>query len=540
MTVVRHFAHVSVSYPYAQRKVWNGRLSCEEGRHEKVEEMKNFRVDFVREGVSAEVREGATILDAQRAAGLVPNAPCGGQGTCGKCGVRVEGRFALACQTAVCRDMAVDTEPQTERSEAQILMQGSGRKVTLAPGALPECAGSPLLAAVDLGTTSLVAYLMDAQTGEELSVRSMLNPQRQYGADVVARCSCALENGAELLSGCVREAVNTLLRETALECGRSREDIVRVVMAGNTCMHHLFLEIPTDTLVVAPYEARVTEPVRRLAFACGIQAHPSAELWWLPNIGGFVGADTTACILACRMTEREKITLMVDIGTNGEMVLGDRRGLSACSTAAGPAFEGAKISCGMRGSKGAIDHVYLKDGQICWQVIGGGEPVGICGSGLLDAAACFLRLGIMDETGRMKDTYYFTPKVFVSQKDIRELQLAKAAIAAGIRLLCAHRGIGIGQIDTLLLAGAFGNYLNPDSACAIGLLPAVLRERIRAVGNAAGEGAQIAVLNRMEYERSADLARRVEFLELALDQDFQEIYVEEMEFPEWREGDGAE
>lgn len=275
-----------------------------------------------------------------------------------------------------------------------------------------------------------------------------------------------------------------------------------------------------------------------MAAGYGLYAHPFAQLWWLPNIGGFVGADTMAGILACEMEKREKVTLLVDIGTNGEMVLGDRHGLIACSTAAGPAFEGAKISCGMRGSQGAIDHVYLEEQKLKYHVIGEGEPLGICGSGLLDAAACFLETGVMDETGKMTEAWYFTPKIYINQKDIRELQLAKAAIAAGIRLLCQYRGIEVDEIQELLLAGAFGNYLNPESACAIGLLPLELKGRIRMVGNVAGEGARIAALNEKEFERCAKLAKHIEFVELATDTGFQDTYVEELEFPEQREETG--
>lgn len=493
--------------------------------------MKKYQIDFVKEGISVQVEAGTTLLEAQTAAGLVPDAPCGGKGNCKKCKVRVDGQTVLACQTVVQSDLVVDTETEGGHA-AQILMQGCERNVAFMPGDLPEDVKHPLLSAVDLGTTSVVVYLLDGLTGTQISVKSMLNPQRQYGADVVARCSYALENGADILSHCARDAVNTLLRETAAYCGRSEKDIVRVVMVGNTCMHHLFLEIPTDSLVLAPYEAKVTEPLRLNASDYGLTVYPSAELWWLSNIGGFVGADTMACILACQPQEQDKVTLLVDIGTNGEMVLGNRQGLTACSTAAGPAFEGAKITCGMRGSEGAIDHVYLENGELKYHVIGDCSPEGICGSGLLDAAACFLKMGVIDESGRMEETWYFTPEVFINQKDVRELQLAKAAIAAGIRLLCKHRDLQIEDIHELLLAGAFGNYLNPDSACAIGLLPSELRDRIRMVGNTAGEGVQIAALNIEEYEKSASLAEKTEFLELALDLEFQDVYVDELEFPE--------
>lgn len=389
---------------------------------------------------------------------------------------------------------------------------------------------APLLAAVDLGSTSIVVYLLDACSEQLLSLRSMQNPQKKYGADVVARSSYALERGSGILSRCAGDAVNILLREAARECGRSSEDIVRIVMVGNTCMHHLFLNIPTDTLVVAPHKPRVVDPVKRNALDFGLTVHPEAEIWWLPNIGGFVGADMTGCILAAGMDTREDLILLVDIGTNAEMVLGNRHRRIACSTAAGSAFEGSGILCGMRGSDGAIDHVYVEEGQIGYHVIGGTEPVGICGSGLLDAAACLLRTGYMEETGRIRDAWHFTQKVVVTQSDIRELQLAKAALAAGIRLLCSHYGAVLSDIREVQLAGAFGNDMDPSSACEVGLFPAELKNRIRPVGNAAGEGARIAALDIREYEKCSRLARETECLELARDADFPDIFMEELMF----------
>ena len=298
-----------------------------------------------------------------------------------------------------------------------------------------------------------------------------------------------------------------------------------------SCMHHLFLGIPTDTLALAPYTPKVTEAQELMAARYDIHVHPRAQLWWLPNIGGFVGADTVGCLVASDLDTCEEMTLLVDIGTNGELVLGNRDGLIACSTAAGPAFEGAKITCGMRGSKGAIDHVTVKDGETICHVIGETEAVGICGSGLLDGAACLLKLGKIDETGRLEKEYHFTDRVFLNQKDIRELQLAKAAIAAGIRSLCEKKGIKVSDISRVLIAGAFGNYLDPASACAIGMIPPELQTRITSIGNAAGEGACMAAVNREQFERSRILAQKAEFVELALDMGFQEIYVEEMEFP---------
>lgn len=488
-----------------------------------------YTVCFPESGKSVTVKAGTTVLQAEIAAGMVPDAPCGGQGKCGKCRILLDGEEVLACRTQVEKDCEV--RPVLEgKKHAQILNDGLFRSVACEAGSLPEGTEAPVLAAVDLGSTTVVAYLMDGRTGELLSTRSTLNPQRQYGADVVMRCSYVLEHGPEVLSSCIREAIDRLLGEAAAEAGRRKEDIVKIVMAGNACMHHLFLELPVDTLVRAPYVPKVKNTVKKEASGCGIHVCQNAQLIWLPNIGGFVGADTTACMLEAEFDKREELTLMVDIGTNGEMVLGNREGYTVCSTAAGPAFEGAKITCGMRGSDGAIDHVYLENSEVKFHVIGDGKPAGICGSGLLDAVHCLLQTGWIREDGYMKEPWHFSDEVFLCQKDVRELQLAKAAIAAGVQLLCRKRGCRIEEIRTLLLAGAFGNYLDPDSACGIGLLPEVLRDRIVPVGNAAGAGARLAVLSEREFARAEDMASKAGFLELATEPDFMDVYVDEMSY----------
>ena len=493
--------------------------------------MSKFRIFFEREEKSIMVEEGTTLLQAAIDAGLEPNAPCGGAGKCKKCQMKVAGEVILACQTKIDRDMVVDTMPEEKKEKAQLLMEGLLRPVDLATGVLPK-ADQPLLGAIDLGSTSIVLYLHDAITGQRLGVQSALNPQRQYGGDVVQRANTAMEQGPEVLSSCVRQTIDGLLQELAGKIGRTARDVVRLVIVGNSCMHHLFLEYPTQTLVLAPYDPYVKTPVTVKAADVGLHVHPDAELHWLSLIGGFVGADTVGCILAADMDKREELTLMVDIGTNGEMVLGDKNGMTATSTAAGPAFEGAKITCGMRGGDGAIDHTHIEDGKLVYHVIGDGEPIGICGSGLLDAVAQLLELDWIDPSGRMEETYYFTDKVFINQKDVRELQLAKAAIAAGIVMLCGYEHHEVSDVKQLLLAGAFGNYLDPHSACAIGLLPAELEDRIVPVGNAAGAGAEIAVLNHNEERRSAEMAAKVKFVELANDPGFQDVYVDQMFFGE--------
>jgi len=317
-------------------------------------------------------------------------------------------------------------------------------------------------------------------------------------------------------------------------------------IVGNTCMHHLALDIDVSTLATPPYMPKICD-------ALELDAHnvlpiaPDARLRVLPNIAGFVGADTVGCLVATDFEHIDSPTLMIDIGTNGEMVLGTATERLACSTAAGPAFEGALIECGMRAARGAIDHVKLVfDGAgpaLECSVIGGGKGQGICGSGLVDAVAALLDAGVVNRRGQLNaehggqfgeylrqnadgcKTVLLSNGVYLSQKDLRKVQMAKGAIRAGIELMAEHMGIRVADIQNVYLAGAFGNYLNPRSACRIGMLPPELEGRIIGVGNAAGEGAKACALSRSQFEYAKRLAAETEFLELASLEDFQERYI---------------
>ena len=467
---------------------------------------------------------GANLLEVLRENGLHPDAPCGGKGKCGKCKVLVDGVEQLACQTSVDRDLSL-VLPHLD--SAQILTD------TRAASVKPDGANRFCIA-FDLGTTTVVAYLMDGITGAMLSKTSCMNPQAQFGADVISRIEYAMEGHARELSGCIRQALGELTESAAKQAGISPADITAASIVGNTAMHHLLLEIDPKPLTVPPYMPNVSEGLT-LSPAGLLPINPVGTVRILPNIAGFVGADTVGCLLATRLDTLDDLTLMIDIGTNGEMVLGNKDRRIACSTAAGPAFEGAKIECGMRGAPGAVDHVTVEDGKLRFHVIGEGEAVGLCGSGLLDLIAALLETEVISESGRMESggTYQLEgTKVYLTQKDVREVQLAKAAIRAGIELMCKRMGVKVADIRQVLLAGAFGNYLDPRSACAIGMIPPVLRERIIPIGNAAGEGARIAVLNGAEYEYSKRLAQGTEFLELASMPEFNDCYVDCLCFEE--------
>ena len=476
--------------------------------------MEQLHVTFLPQNLTVTVPAGTSLLQAQIDAGLRPDAPCGGRGTCGKCRVVLDGQEILACQTAVDRDMTVHTKAA---DAVTILTEGLTAAVT------PDGRDEYVLAC-DIGTTTVVAYLLDGRTGALLARSSAINPQSQFGADVISRIEHALAGGGDELKNAIQGMLRALCADAAARAGIDPAAVSRAAIVGNTAMHHLLLGIDPKPLVTPPYMPAVRE-----ALECGC-----ARV--LPNIAGFVGGDTVGCMAATRFDQMEELTLLIDIGTNGEMVLGDKNRRVACSTAAGPAFEGAKISCGMRGAPGAVDHVTLENGQLSYTVIGGGEPKGLCGSGLLDLVAALLDLGIIDESGRMEEGgFTLCGNVTLTQRDVREVQLAKAAIRAGIELLCAHLGKRPEEIRAVLLAGAFGSYMDPASACRIGMIPPVLLDRIRPIGNAAGEGAKLCALSEKEYAYSQTLAENTEFLELAGMADFQDCYVDALEFEEEEE-----
>ena len=450
----------------------------------------------------------------------------------------------------------MDSDVEPERMEVDLKLAGelygmrrdsddwyviySGRRIL----EMRKQAGRRCLAAFDIGTTTIAGDLLDSEDGRMLAVESRMNPQAQYGADVIMRANYALEHGTDVLSRCIREAVNEMLGVLAGDAGISREDIFQVCIVGNTCMHHLFLGISPASLVHAPYTPAVSERLVLNAGDYGLDVQRKAELIMLPDIAGYVGADTCGCLLALRQDQKDEISLMIDIGTNGEMVLGNRNRLVTCSTAAGPAFEGAKIECGMRGAAGAVDHVKYENGKWDYTTVGNQPAAGLCGSGLIDLVAGLLDAGMLDENGALSSgqekqgVFMLVPTeqagnergVYLTQKDIGEVQLAKAAIAAGIQMLMKRLGITEEEICSVYIAGAFGNYMDPVSAGKIGLLPAALVKKVEPVGNAAGEGAKIALVNEREMLEMDELVGKIDFVELAASGDFQDYFIDELGF----------
>lgn len=409
---------------------------------------------------------------------------------------------------------------------------------------------APLLGlAVDLGTTKIAAYLMDLSSGRTLAARGVMNPQISYGEDVISRLTLALKGPSEAgrLKDLVVDALNALTAEMCAEVQAEPEAVVEAVVVGNTAMHHLFVGLPVEQLARAPYVPAAQVGLDLKARDLGLALSPGAYVHLLPNIAGFVGADHVAMLLATRMDECEGVCLALDIGTNTEVCLAGRGLMTSVSCASGPAFEGAHIRHGMRAAPGAIERLKFENDRLTFQVIGGGPPAGLCGSGILDALAQLYQAGVINAQGRLGEhprvrtldgTREFVladeaergggPAITVTQKDVRELQMAKAAIRAGVQILMETHGVGPLEIEKVVIAGAFGSYIDVDSAIAVGLLPPLPRERVTQVGNAAGSGAKMALVSAEERGRAGALARRIRYIELAAAPRFMDVYTQAM------------
>jgi len=393
--------------------------------------------------------------------------------------------------------------------------------------------------AVDIGTTKVAAYLVDMQSGKTLGSKGLMNPQIAYGEDVVARIYAAgksAESAAKLQTLLV-DALNAAVGELCAEAGVSPGDVADAVIVGNTAIHHLFLKLPVLQLGLAPYVPALRSAIDVKARDLGLGLAPGASVHLLPNIAGYVGADHVAMILGTGLAEKDGVTLAIDIGTNTEMCLNRRGEMASVSCASGPAFEGAHIKHGMRAAPGAIEHVRLDGGRLSVQTIGGLAPTGVCGSGLLDVVAQLRKNEVVDSTGKMlqhplvrlredgmKEFVLAAREgkddIAISQKDVRELQLAKSAIRLGIRALAESAGIHEEEIDEVVIAGAFGTFIDVESAITIGMLPDLPREKFRQVGNAAGTGARLALLSMPRRREAAETASRIRYIELATIPDF--------------------
>ena len=530
--------------------------------------MKHFTITFKPDDKQISIHAGAALIEAAEQAGIILNTVCGGEGTCKKCLVKIEpdAQEVLACQHHIQSDLTVTIPNSSRFFEQKILEHGIDTKIDLAATIhekyQAKAAPDKIFGiAVDIGTTTVVTKLINMTDGQCLATEAALNPQSRYGDDVISRIAYAQtdEKLAELqktIIDCVNDLTTKLCKKTSIDA----KHIYEMCVVGNTTMNHIFLKLPVTQLGQAPYKAFSLDAHDLPAGELALRINPAGNIHTVENIAGFVGSDTTAVAFAVDINSAEETTLVVDIGTNGELVLGTKSKLYAASCAAGPALEGARITCGSRAAEGAIEAVIINEGDIVLDVIGNCPARSICGSGLIDAVAVMLDLGIIDATGRFVEPQKLQDKlppaifsriieqdgqlafclnmaanvserkVFLTQRDIRETQLAKAAIRAGIRLLQKRIGLEDCDIEHILLAGAFGNYIRKKSALRIGLLPAVPAEKIRFVGNAAVSGARMILLSRQCRELARELARKIEYIEIAHEPEFQDVYADSMLF----------
>ena len=427
------------------------------------------------------------------------------------------------------------------------------RLISVEPG---DTAGQSFGLAFDLGTTTIVGSLLDIGSARELAVASRLNPQSAYGADVVSRINHTLteKNGAEIMQQAVVGSFNEIIAELCQKSGVNPENIYEIMVVGNTAMEHLFLRLPAGALATSPYvgvyQGSISLPAKKL----GLAVNHDAVLRVGPLISGFVGGDTVAGILTTNQHHERALRLFVDIGTNGEIVVGNREGIWCASAAAGPAFEGANIHFGMRAEPGAIDKIKITD-RVQYTTVSEKPARGICGTGLVEGISELLRCGIIGEDGRLKsgDDLIGLPKeiltrlqeekgerrfvlapetgIAIFQKDIRQLQLAKAAIAAGIQVLLAKIPVSLSELDEILLAGAFGSYIDPEAALRLGLLPPVPLEKIRFVGNTALTGSKMMLLSMEMKDEAENIPVVCRYVELFHEKGFMDLFVDNLSFP---------
>jgi len=410
---------------------------------------------------------------------------------------------------------------------------------------------------VDIGTTKLAGYLVDLNSGKIIATASMMNPQITYGEDVITRIKFASEDEENLktLNRSVIKGINKLISEACRKAQIPQQKIYDMTVAGNTAMHHIFLGIPPNYVALIPYSAVLQSAVDVKARELGVKINPGAYVHALPTIAGFVGGDAVADVLATEIYKADEISMLIDIGTNTEIVLGDRENLVACSCASGPAFEGAHIKHGMRAISGAIEHIWIdpETFEVGYKTIEDEKPHGLCGSAIIDAVAEMLKTGLIDSSGRFimkndtprlrrngnhvefviawKDETSNAYDVVVTQNDIREIQLAKAAIYTGASILMKHRKIRPEDLQRIYLAGAFGNYVDPQNAKIIGMYPDVPLERVKFVGNTAGSGARMMLLSVDARETAEDLAKRIKYVELGADPNFQDEFLKATYLP---------
>lgn len=531
-----------------------------------------FRVTFLPEGRSWEGDAPVPLSLAASACDIVIEQPCGARATCGRCRVRftrgapvaddadlavlgetaVREQWRLGCRVVLASDVTIEVPWQ-----ARVVAHKSFGGDDLFAAGFEAVAADGWGVAVDVGSTTLAAAVVALDTGAVHGSASLLNPQVAFGADVMSRIAFAQlhPTGALELRRAVVAGVGEVVARAAAAAGVEVATVTQLAAVGNPTMLHALRGLRLDGLGVAPYQGVRYDAWEGDAWELGL-ALPAARVLLLPAVRGHVGADTVAAILATGLDGAPAPTLLLDLGTNTELVLAWPGGILCTSAAAGPAFEGASIRCGMRAVPGAIEQLRIAaDGTLQLHTIDDQPALGICGSGLVDAVAELLRTGVIEPSGRMRAATELTPgplatrvvevageravrlvdgarPVLLTARDVRELQLVKGSIASAVTLLLAEAGLAVEDLAEVLLAGAFGSYVRLGSALSLGLLPPLPPERIRFVGNAAGAGARLALVDRRARERAVRVARGARFVELAGRPDYQEAFVAMLAFPE--------
>ena len=481
------------------------------------------RVVFHPSGKEITVESGTKVSDAARSAGVEIATPCGGTGRCGRCSVLIDGDFenrVLACMCQIDRDMEI-TIP--ENDAGKVIAAIDDKRLNI-DELSPMADGIGL--AVDIGTTTVALDIVDMGTGEELYSSADVNRQKRLGDDVLARIQCAADGGTEDLRKLVLETIDGLT-----EGFPRRKEIGSAYIAGNTTMEHLFVGVDPTPIRVEPYEPVVIRS-ELSGSDSGLAVRPDARVLTMPCVSAYVGGDITSDIVYAGMDRSEGMSLLIDVGTNGEVALGNSDMLMVCSSSAGPAFEGGNLRSGMLARPGAIDSVRIEDGKVSYTVIGGVEPKGICGSGIIDLLAQLYLDGLVDKRGNfteraeLKDgRFVLYGDVGISAPEIRDVMMTKAAIFSASRALVRNLGIGFGDLEHIYIAGGFGNFIDMDSAITIGMFPDVPRDRFVYLGNASLAGAKAALLSSSFRERIDDAFSKMTYLDLSSDPVFFDEYM---------------
>ena len=487
----------------------------------------SFKVKLYKQGEATEhiVEAGQNLLQLIQDNDVEISAPCGGHGTCGKCKVEIKNDgHVTSCLYEVHKDIDVVLP---EELEMKILSSQYELTKTVwsNPGKSADLAPLPYGLAVDIGTTTMAFYIVNLLFGTVVDVKTAISPQAKFGADVISRINYGAENedGIKNLQSVLINSINKTIKEYCDESGIAFDDFVKVSIVGNTTMLHNFMGVDALPIAHAPFTPVFTEEKTMTAKEIGINIHEEGEVVLSPSLSGYVGADIIAGMASLDETKIGKKYLFIDIGTNGEMALVTPEKIVACATAAGPAFEGANISKGMSATTGAISK-FSNDG---YEVIGNVEPTGVCGSGLIDIVANMVENEVIVMDGNISEDFVIknpksseATKVSLTQQDIREIQLAKSAIASGINRMLAIAEVDVSELDNIYLAGGFGNYINIESAIRIGLLPDVDLEKYVQIGNTAGTGAVLALKSQGYMIEMEELIKKMEYIELSTDDEF--------------------